>query len=404
MFKVKLNGNKELTKNKRIVSFSNPSKVYMSIKGNDAKVLVKKGQYVYKGQIVAQTKGMFETVVCSSISGTVLGWQNTISNTGEKIKCIVIENDSLEKEEKIKLKKMNKENFIELLKNSGIVGMGGSGFPTYVKYESDVKTLIINAVECEPYITSDYALFKKNTDFIITSISKIMEINNIEQCFIAIKKNNEDLIKKINTIIKSKKNIFVKEVKNYYPAGFEKSLVKEVTKKTYDKLPSEISVLVNNVSTVFAIGELLEGIPLTNRLVTVISEDKCVNIKVLLGTKIKDILEFLKIEEEECELIIGGPMMGTSLDDSVSITPYINCILLKEKKDFKSVSCLRCGKCNNVCPAGLCPVLIKDNRNNPSMLKKLKANKCIGCGLCSYICPSNLNIREIVKEASKKVI
>ena len=198
--KVKIDKHK-LTNDKLLV-YNKPKKVYIPlISGNDTNItiLVKKGEYVYKGSIIGKRKGDFRIPIHSSVSGTVLDFEEKTCFNGEKVKCVVIENDFKEKiEQKLSVKrsinKYTKEEFLNLLMENGIVGLGGAGFPTYVKYEpKNINTLIVNAVECEPYITSDHILAKQKCEEILEAIDAILEINKIKEAIIAIKKENVEL-------------------------------------------------------------------------------------------------------------------------------------------------------------------------------------------------------------------
>ena len=253
--KVKIDKHK-LTKEELIV-YNKPKKVYIPlISGNDTNItiLVNKGEYVYKGSIVGKRKGDFRIPIHASVSGTVLDFEERTCYNGEKVKCVVIENDFKEKiEQKLSIKKninqYSKEEFLELLKESGIIGMGGAGFPTYVKYESkNINTLIVNAVECEPYIMADYALAKVKCEEILETIDAILEINKINEAIIAIKKENVVLKQIFDNFIGTYLKIKIKLVPNVYPMGWEKALIKQITGKDYDNYPSDIGIIVNNIS------------------------------------------------------------------------------------------------------------------------------------------------------------
>lgn len=343
---------------------------------DDYDILVKKDDNVKINTLLATATN--NTSIISSVSGKIL----------EIGKTIKIENDFKEEKEQINIEKMDKNQFIKLLKNSGIKGMGGAGYPTYKKYENKINTLIVNAVECEPYRTSDYALVKENSMEIIESIKQIMQINNISKTIIAVKK-----ISKITDYFKPflAPNITIYETKNIYPAGWSKGLVKEILNININTHSSDLGIIVNNVATIYAIGEALKGNYLESRIVTITGNtDKKGNYKLKIGTDIKEIIN-------TDNLIIGGPMMGKKYDNNF-ITPDISCLFINENK-FIEKTCIRCGKCIKVCPVDLEPVLIKDNIDNKEKLKKLNPNKCIGCGLCSYICPARINLREIVRKA-----
>ncbi len=413
--KVKIDKHK-LTKEELIV-YNKPKKVYIPlISGNDTNItiLVNKGEYVYKGSIVGKRKGDFRIPIHASVSGTVLDFEERTCYNGEKVKCVVIENDFKEKiEQKLSIKKninqYSKEEFLELLKESGIIGMGGAGFPTYVKYESkNINTLIVNAVECEPYIMADYALAKVKCEEILETIDAILEINKINEAIIAIKKENVVLKQIFDNFIGTYLKIKIKLVPNVYPMGWEKALIKQITGKDYDNYPSDIGIIVNNISTIYAIYEALKyNKPLIERIVTFSGEglEEPHNVLVKVGTPVSEVLKELKIKQDSI-IVAGGPMMGTKVEDLV-ISPNLNCVLALDDNITLATPCIKCGKCVNVCPVKLSPVLImKTKYKKEKDIKKIKSlhpEKCIGCGLCSYICPAKLFVRERVKEAKNIV-
>ena len=413
--KVKLHKNK-LT-NEHLITYNKPKKIYIPlISGDDTNItiLVKKGEYVYKGSIIGKRKGDFRIPIHSSVSGTVLDFEERTCFNGKKVKCVVIENDFKEKiEQKLSVKrninKYTKEEFIERLKENGIVGLGGAGFPTYVKYEAkNINTLIVNAVECEPYITADEALAKIKCEEILETIDAILEINKIKEAIIAIKKENVELKQAFDNFIGTYLKIKIKLVPNNYPMGWERNLIKEVTNKEYDKYPIEEGIVVNNISTIYAIYEALKyNKPLIERVVTFSGENlgEKRNVLVKIGTDAKEVLEQLKMKNDSI-IVAGGPMMGIKVDDLI-LSANLNCVLaLNNTNNIPSI-CLKCGKCVEVCPAKLSPVLImKTKYKNEKDIKKIKQlhpEKCIGCGLCSYICPANLLVRERVKDAKDLV-
>lgn len=413
--KVKLHKNK-LT-NEHLIVYNKPKKVYIPlISGNDTNItiLVKKGEYVYKGSIIGKRKGDFRIPIHSSVSGTVLDFEERTCFNGEKVKCVVIENDFKEKiEQKLSVKrninKYTKEEFIERLKENGIVGLGGAGFPTYVKYEAkNINTLIVNAVECEPYITADEALAKIKCEELLETIDAILEINKIKEAIIAIKKENIELKQAFDNFIGTYLKIKIKLVPNNYPMGWERNLIKEVTNKDYDKYPIEEGIVVNNISTIYAIYEALKyNKPLIERVVTFSGENlgEKRNVLVKIGTDAKEVLEQLKIKNDSI-VVAGGPMMGIKVDDLI-LSANLNCVLaLNNTINIPSI-CLRCGKCVEVCPAKLSPVLIMKTKykseKDIKKIKQLHPEKCIGCGLCSYICPANLLVRDRVKDAKDLV-
>ena len=416
----KISSKKSLSTKNKLEEYLNPSNVYIPlISGNETNIstFVKQGDYVYKGSILGKRQGSFPIPILSSVSGTVIGFEEKYYLNGEKIKCVVIQNDF--KELPVNkfpicedITKIKKSEFIEILKNSSIVGLGGANFPTFAKYDTNknIKTLIVNAVECEPYITADYTLVLEHAEEILEGIDAILKINNISNCYIAIKNNNVKIIDAFNKFIGTYPNIEIYQMPNLYPMGWEKSIVKEILKVTYDKLPIEVNAIVNNVSTIYAIYESLKyQRPLTSRIVTFTGEglQHPQNIKVKFGTLVSEVIKkYCKYKNIDNLLFVsGGPMMGNSLpSDDLVITPNLNCVLvIPKQKKVESINCMRCGLCVKYCPAKLAPVLIKDNCCNANNLEKYEVNRCIECGLCSYVCPSKINVREYVRKAKETI-
>ena len=399
-----------------IIVYNKPKIVYIPlISGNDTDItiLVNKGEYVYKGSIIGKRKGDFRIPIHSSVSGTVLDFKEKLCFNGKKLKCVVIENDFKEKIENKtnvtkNINKYSKDEFIEIIKENGIVGLGGAAFPTYVKYEHNkINTLIINAVESEPYITADYALAKSKCEEILEAIDAILEINKIDEAIIAIKKENIELKQIFDNFIGTYLKIKIQLVSNYYHSGWERQLIKEILNEEYDKFPIERGILVNNISTIYAIYEALKfNKPLIERMVTFSGEclNEKKNVLVKIGTPIKEILEQLQLDNKSI-LIAGGPMMGIKVSNDLVLSSNINCILALTPNKEDSSSCINCGKCVEVCPAKLSPVLIMKQVNKKThkieQLKKMNPNSCINCGLCSYICPSKIDVRGQIINAKK---
>lgn len=395
--------------------YNKPKRVYIPlISGNDTDItiLVSPGEYVYKGSMIGKRKGDFRIPIHSSVSGTVVDFEEHTCFNGNKVKCVVIENDFKEKiEQKITVKKdLNSysfEEFIEILKDSGIVGMGGSGFPTYVKYDTDKKKqiLIVNAVESEPYMMADATLASMKCEEILETIDAILEINHMQKAIIAINKNNIRLKEIFDNFIGTYLKIELKVVSNAYTMGWEKALIKETTGKEYDKFPIEQGIIVNNIATIYAIYEALKyRKPLIERIVTFSGEglEHPKNILVKVGTPLKEIMDVLGLSKDAI-LVSGGPMMGVLVDDDMMISRHQSCILGLNFQKEQASTCIKCGKCVEVCPAKLTPVMIMKYCKNKEKLVGLNPNKCIECGLCSYICPVNLPVREFVKDAKETV-
>ncbi len=416
----KISNKKSMSLKNKLNEYLNPEYVYIPlISGLDTNIsiFVKKNDYVYKGTVLGKRQGNFSIPILSSVSGTVIGFEEKYYINGEKIKCVVIQNDFkelVEKKEPIcdDITKISKADFITILKNNSIVGLGGANFPTFAKYDTDkkIKTLIVNAVECEPYITADYTLVLDHAEEILECVNAILKINGISEAYIAVKRTNTKIINAFDKYIGTFPNIKIYLMPNLYPMGWEKSIVIEILKKPYDKLPIEVNTVVNNVSTIYAIYESLKyNKPLISRIVTFTGEglDKPLNIKLKFGTLASEVIKkYCKYKNSDDLLFIaGGPMMGEAIKtDDLVITPNLNCVLVLPKlKKSEQVECLRCGLCVKYCPAKLAPVLIKNDCEDFESLKKYEVNRCIECGLCSYVCPSKIRVRDYVQKAKDTI-
>lgn len=412
MLGYKLPNNKKMSIKSKIEIFNKPKKVYIPlINGNDrdVTVLCKKGDIVSIGDMIAKTKGDLRIPILASVSGKIIDFIDKTYLDGKNVKCVVIENNfDGELNTKSNNIKYTKQEFISKLQEKGIIGMGGASFPTYAKYdiENKINTLIVNAVECEPYITSDFMLTMSHPEEILESIDMIMEINDIKECIIAIKKDNYTLKKLFDSYLGTYPNIKIKLVPAIYPIGYERLLVKYVKKEVYNNLPLEKGVVVNNISTIYAIYQALKyDNPLVERVITLSGlVDNPLNVLVRVGTPIIDVINNFGKVNEDLVYIASGPMYGNKIDiNSLVVSPNLNGIVALEKCINKVEDCNHCGKCVSVCPKKLSPVLIKDNLDDEKKLKELKAYRCIECGLCSYICPSKINVTNFTSTAMRKM-
>ncbi len=294
-------------------------------------------------------------------------------------------------------------------RESGISGLGGAGFPTHIKLgykDIDlVNTLVINAAECEPYITSDYREMLENPDGILSGIQTVMKCLDISQAVIGIEDNKPDAIALFNKKVQGT-NIRVEALRSIYPQGAEKVLIYNTTGRIIEEgeIPADKGVIVMNVTTVANLDRFLKtGMPLTHKRVTIDGSlvRHPVNIRVPIGTMISDLLEFANVHTGSiAKVLMGGPMMGTALH--TLDTPIIknnNAILVMDEQQArlpKTTACIRCGRCVDVCPMNLMPAALERayDRRNTEQLVNLKVNLCINCGSCTYVCPAKRNLAQ----------
>ncbi len=387
--------------------------------GKPSAPVVKVGDEVKVGTLIAEQSGFVSSNIYSSVSGKVTKIQDTLTSNGSFVPAICIESDGeMSVDENIKAPVINsKEDMIEAIKHSGLVGLGGAGFPTYVKFSTDKKIehLVINGAECEPYITSDTRTMIDRAEDMALGIEYLIKYFDIGEVIIGIEKNKKAAIVKMQEMVKQFSNVQVKVIPSMYPQGGEKVLVYHTTGKVIGngQLPIDVGCVVCNCTTVATIGAYIKtGMPLVEKCVTVdggaVKEPK--NVIVPIGASLKDVFDFCGGFREEPEKVLyGGPMMGIAVPDlDVTILKQTNAILALTKKEAKlpkSTNCIRCGTCINTCPFGINPPMIaKAFKNNDiEGLKKAGAELCMECGCCSFNCPANRPITQTNK-LSKAVL
>ena len=412
-----IEGHKYLTNQVDLLKLDTVDTVYIPLaNGNSSNfdVLVEAGEFVKVGTNVGVRNDGLVVPVFSSVSGVVKGIVKMPHTLG-MIDHVVIENDhKFEKEELkgIDYKTASVEELVSFTMNKGIVGCGGAGFPTYVKYRgaTGINKVIINAVECEPYITADDKEAADNIGYLLDGVAAMKKMANANEVVIAFKVGKKDLVSKIKAEI-TDPSISIAEVPDQYPMGWERSLIRYLEKKEYEGLPSEIGIIVNNSTTAIQLGLAMDtGMPIVDKVVTVSGNaiNTPQNLKVLVGTQVKELLEACdNASVEDVLLINGGPMMGQTMENAdYVITPYSNAVTLLAKEPINTIACLRCGSCSDHCPAGLQPVRIMDayKINDLEAMTKLRADLCIECGLCSYVCPSKIDVAQEVIKAKRLVL
>lgn len=413
-----IDGNKAFTLHKDIIILEGEpalGKIYLpALQGNGRPIdyTVSEGDVVKKGQRIGLNQG-FYVPVFAPVSGKILAKETRYSaSVGRPIPHIVIENDFKYTEaQDLKVydfASLEKEQIIAAIKEAGIVGLGGAGFPTYIKYEGckNIEIVLINGCECEPYLTTDYERMIQATDKLMKGMLLLKEASSAKKVYLAIKKGKPELKAKLEQEIKNYENIELKLVDDVYPIGWERSLIRAIFKKEYVTLPSEVGVIVNNSQTAIAVAEaLLEGKPITQRLVTVSGAaiKNSANVLVPVGTPVDKIIEKLGgYTEENVVLLAGGPMTSKGqMNDKFVIERPMGGLSVLKHVTYHEDPCLRCGECTLNCPARLQPVEIKDAviAKDLVQIKALKADKCVECGMCSYVCPSNIEVTDYMRKA-----
>ncbi len=410
-----INGHKELTAHNEILSLPKLEKVYIPITMGNAKieVKVKENDSVKVGDVVALRNDHFYVPVFASVSGKVLGIEKRMGSNLKPADHLVIENDGqytkAEGLSTLSLEEASAEKIIDFMKEKGLVGCGGAGFPTYVKYNTDkCETLIINAVECEPYITSDAQGMGLNKDLFHLGVKAMFKASKAKKCMVGIKVSKKDLIPVLQDLFKDDKGIEVCPVPDVYPMGWERTLVYELIHKRYDRLPIEVNCIVSNATTAIMLGEAMtSGMPIVEKIVTVSGDaiKEPHNVRCRVGTPFSALVEACGgYTSETVSLIAGGPMMGTSvIKDEVVVASSTNALTILAYKPVESLKCLRCGQCVEHCPSGLEPVNISNalKANDVDRLEKLRPMDCIECGMCTYICPSKIEVTENVRKAKR---
>ncbi len=373
--------------------------------GKPAVPVVKVGDSVCVGTLVAEQDGFVSSHIYSSISGKISKIIDIPLANGATSKALVIESDGeMKVDPSIAPPTVNSsDDLIAAIKASGVVGLGGAGFPTYVKFSVDhskIEELIINGAECEPYITSDSLTMSERSEDMAIALRAFVKFFGIKKIIVGIENNKKSAIASMRALANSIPELSVKVLPSLYPQGGEKVLVYHTTGKTIPagKLPIDVGCVVCNCTTVAAIGGFIRsGMPLVNKCVTVdggaIAEPS--NVIAPIGTPISELIEFCGGFKEEPEKVLyGGPMMGISVPTlSLPVLKNTNAVIALTKKEAvepKTTACIRCGTCTNHCPFGINPAEIARayQKKDVNALKKLRVDICMECGCCSYICPA----------------
>lgn len=420
----------KLSAGKKIVRLAVPKQVIIPLSqhiGAPAQAIVKKGDVVKAGTLIAKSGGFVSANIHSSVSGKVNKIDTAIDASGYKRAAIYIDVDGDEWEESIdksdsliKTCSLSSKEIIDKIAAAGIVGLGGATFPTQVKLTpppgNKAEILIINAVECEPYLTSDHILMLEKGEEILVGVTLLMKAINVKHAVIGIENNKPDAIKHLKSLASAYPGIEIMPLKVQYPQGGEKQLIDAVLRKQVKSgaLPISAGAVVQNVGTAFAVYEAVQkNKPLFERVVTVTGKKLTnpSNFLVRIGTPINVLIEAAGgLPENTGKVIGGGPMMGKALiSPDVPVTKGSSGILILSKEEAvrkPMQNCIRCAKCVNVCPMGLNPTLLMNATEftNWDMAEANYIVDCIECGSCSYTCPSNRPLLDYIRLGKGKVM
>jgi len=412
---------KEFAEHLPLVAFPAPKTVAIPLSqhaGAPATALVAAGDTVKVGQKIGDAAGFISATVHSSVSGKVTAIENRLHpNTGLKSLAIIIENDGKDEvHESVKpvadWTKLSVDEMVELVKEKGIVGMGGAGFPTSVKLKSPkpIDTILLNGCECEPLLTADHKVMLEYADEIVFGLNVLIKTIGAEKGIIVIEDNKQDAIDVLEAKTAGIDNIEICVAHVKYPQGAEKMLIKRALGRHVPSgaLPLDVGVVVANVSTVKAISDAIQtGMPLVERVLTVTGEkiNKPGNFIVKVGQSVKEIIDYCGgVTDDDTTIKLGGPMMGfTVTDQNVPVIKATNGIIALETEVSEPNPCIRCGRCADVCPMELLPLYypIYGAQDNIDGLKEKSVRDCMECGCCEFICSSKIPLRTSIKYGKK---
>ncbi len=418
---------KESTERLAVENAIEPSKVVIPLQqhiGAPCEPIVQVGDKVQVGQKIGEAKAFVSAPVHSSVSGEVKQIAR-LNTAGGDVQCIVIESDGLNTVHesvgsKGSIENLTGKEILDIIKDAGIVGMGGATFPTHVKLspppEKEIDTIILNGAECEPFLTADHRLMLEHPEKVVYGLKAMMKVVNVQKGYIGIESNKPDAIETMIQAVKNEVGIEVVGLATKYPQGAEKQLIYACTGREVPSggLPMEAKVIVNNVGTAAAVADAIQtGMPLIQRVTTItgkgIKEPK--NLMVKVGTSVKEIIEHCGgYNGNPGKIILGGPMMGLAqYTDELPATKGTSGILILSQEEARLPEpdpCIRCGKCIEVCPINLQPLFISaySLQNMHETAEKYNALDCIECGSCSFICPSKRPLLQSIRVSKREIV
>ena len=417
--------NKIQTENMAVEEVKAPKMLYVALLqhiGAPLDPIVAVGDRVLKGQKIADSQAFMSSPIHSPVSGTVKRIEEHVFPLMGRIKTVIIENDEQETWAELskieKWENVDRRTLLTMIREKGIVGIGGASFPTHIKLDppadAKIDTLLLNGAECEPYLNSDNRLMIENPEKIVNGIKIIKKILGVNRAIVGIEENKPEAIASMRKAVEGT-GIEIAPLKTKYPQGGEKQLIKAVLDRQVPsgKLPSAVGVVVQNTGTAAAIYDgIVNGIPLIEKVVTVSGKGiiNPKNVKIAIGTPFSYLLDYCGVNREVVDkLVMGGPMMGMAQFSEeapvIKGTSGLLALTKEETNPYKTRACIGCGKCVEACPMGLEPLMFARLAafEQWEQLKEYSLMDCIECGSCAYICPANRPLTEAIKIGKSKL-
>lgn len=393
--------------------------------GAPATPIVKKGDRVLVGQKIGESQGFVSAHIYSSVSGTVTAVEPRLTVSGAKVMSVVVENDNeyekaLGVGQKRNYEQLTKEEIRNYIKEAGVVGMGGAGFPTHIKLtpkdDSKIEYVIVNGAECEPYLTSDYRVMLEEPEKVVQGLKVILKLFEHAEGIIAIEDNKPEAIKVMSQLVENESKIQVKVLKTKYPQGAERQLIYATTGRAINSsmLPADAGCVVDNVDTVVAVSAAVcESTPVIRKIITVTGDA----IKTPQNFRVPTGLNYAELVEEAGgftaqpeKVVSGGPMMGMALYDlNVPVMKTSSALLCMTKDEVAAnepSACIRCGRCVEACPSRLIPqkMLECSERFDDAGFVALNGMECYECGSCTYVCPAKRRLTQSFKQTRRSIL